>query len=317
MINQRNQKLHFVCEEFGIQPAQLQRLNGYSNENYEIIDTFGNKYILRKTRKNRSHTSILAEAHVLHGMTSQKEIFTPRLIHYAFDPETQSYFHLFEKSPGEIPCFWWQQCTVSQLIQIFEKLATLHQAMFRIPPRLQGDKSCQRSVCDFKPLDPTPINLHVTEHLKQFYENGQIIENNLKTRFSWERARYQWIHGDVHLENVLFQSDRLTSIIDFELASWGSCEQDAILSAFRVSRKGNSDDPFQYDKKFFEIAIETYLRHNDSLCLDFFQDYETLWKSFFCFDQACLYLNHAVDDVWQLEPNSGFLPCFNYILNYD
>lgn len=307
----------FLRDKFSIEPISIALLRGYSNQNYSITDKKFRNYILRIARPNRTYESVVAEEHVLCTLKSHKSIYAPRLINSSQYPDGQRFVHLFEKIPGDIECLWWQQCSIKKLKQIFNALAILHHDMAIIPKFISNPTSHSLPISAPEILEETRIGVYVREHWTQFRTKAYRLQQDMIKSFPWKRAHYQWIHGDVHLENVLFQAGQLTGFLDFELVCWDACEKDVILSAFRVCKEGKEDNvPFQYDQDRFKMVLDTYLAGNHPLCMAFFTEYETLWKPYFCLDQTKVYLTNAFEGVWKLEKEIGFLPCFNEVLQY-
>ncbi len=252
----------FIQKQFHFEAATITPLRGYSNQNYCIKDTDCREYILRIARPNRSYASLLAEEHVLQQLKQNGVANIPVQVHQACDLLSIQYkgrrhfIHLFEKIPGEIEGFWWQPCSIPKVQQLFELLAVLHDEMAVAPP-LPGYKpakyACQLPAMHSAQLAKTDTGLYVMRNWALFSKMAYRIQQDMAHYFPWGQARYQWIHGDIQLENVLFESARLTAFLDFELVSWDACERDVILSAFRVCKEGKTDAPFHYDKARFPI----------------------------------------------------------------
>jgi Ser/Thr protein kinase RdoA (MazF antagonist) len=307
-----------LTRHFQIYPRHIVRINGHSNSNYQIIDRKGQHYILRYSRKNRSKNSVDQENLVLNYLKNSEITYFPHLVAWMVEPITGRFIHLFDMIPGDVICLWWQQCRYTHLTQIFTHLALLHQAMAKIP--LQS-KNIKQNHCVLKSAPPaiieeTTTGQYVVQNWAVFCKNASLLLSDIEMAFPWEKAHYQWIHGDVHLENILFDSDQLTAFLDFEFTAWDACEKDVIFSAFRLCKEGNTDQPFQYDEDRFQYAINCYQRKTCRLTADFFRDYQSLWKPYFCLNQSMLYIQNAFDGVWQLQKNTGFLPCFNEVLHY-
>jgi Ser/Thr protein kinase RdoA (MazF antagonist) len=344
-----------VFEHYGIEPDTITPLGGYSNLNYCITDLTNSQYVLRIARGNRSPGSAEAEQHVLRSLEKAGFGLAPRLLSPVDSPSplqvlfqgAERYVQLSHMIPGRIDCFWWQQCSIDKIEQIFKGLAGLHQAMAEIPALhgLPAAPAFQYELPEQAPalLEATTTGQYVLRTWQAFRQSAIRLQMDMADRYPWHQARYQWIHGDIQLENLLFDGGYLRAFLDFERVSWDACEKDVIFSAFRVCKEGNTDAPFHYDEARFAKAIETYLTVNVNLATNpnstttagsevnvsniyltassrsfasFFSGYEEFWKPFFCLDQAMVYLENAFDGSWQLAEGIGFLPCYNEVLNY-
>lgn len=306
-------------------PALIQRLGGYSNRNYVITRNNGTKYTARIARINRSGESVAAEEHILQALLRQEAVRVPGLafpfpLHSRLTCQDGThYLHFFHHLKGKISCLWWQQCSPQQLQQIFRHLAILHQAMEEIPALASSEAQLFHYPLPANApehLSATGTGKYVIDQWPAFKAAAAKLQQDIAAAFPWEKARLQWIHGDIQLENILFDNNHLTAILDFELASWDAVEKDVILSAFRTCKEGNTDKPFHYDAGLLALALDTYLAHHPRVCTGFFHSYNELWKPFFCLDQTMVYLRNAFDGIWQLDEGIGFLPCFNEVLLY-
>lgn len=317
-----------VFGHYAIRPVSITPMGGYSNLNYRLTDTAGHAYVLRVSRVNRHADSANAEWHVLRSLEREGYELAPHLI----SPESEfpqplrvefqganRFVQLSHLIPGSIDCFWWQQCSIDKIEQIFRGLTTLHRAMRTIPALQELPAPAFQYVLPEqapKLLAATATGQYVLDNWAAFRQSAIRLQIDMADRYPWQDARYQWIHGDVQLENLLFEGGYLTGFLDFERICWDACEKDVIFSAFRVCKEGNTDAPFVYDRARLARAIEAYGEVETGLCSFFFSGYEELWKPFFCLDQAMVYLENAFDGTWQLAEGIGFLPCFNEVLHY-
>jgi Ser/Thr protein kinase RdoA (MazF antagonist) len=308
----------FLIKNYRLYPVSITPLGGYSNQNFHVTDEQEQQYVLRISRANRSVESLQAEKHILYSLEQAGFTLAPRL-YSSPDDNIQlnaRFTTLFRWRPGSIPCLWWQQCSIDQLEQIFAHLAALHQAMEGIP-----GLSASLSIPTLPPhppehLEATMTGQYVIRTWPLFYDSALRLQTDIIQQFPWHAAGWQWTHGDIQLENTLFEEQRFSAFLDFEQVSWGAREKDAIFSAFRVCKEGASDEPFQYDEYRLSRAIDTYRQSHPTLCASFFTEYDTYWKPYFCLDQAMLYITNAFDGIWQLREGIGFLPCYNEVLNY-
>lgn len=309
-----------------VDPVDIRPLNqGHSNKNFLIRDSSSNEYVLRIARKNRTEESVLAEELLLEHLKENSFHQAPVLLSRCPYPlkmnRGERFVHLFHKLPGSIPCCWWQPCSRQQLKQLFAKLAALHKAMKGLPPFHGPKLTAERYHLPATPppiLHATATGRYVAMQWQKFCQKATQLQQDVLEYFPWDKVCLQWVHGDIQLENVLFDSrDRLSAILDFEWIHWDACEKDLIFSAFRVCKEGKQDNSFHYDPFRFKLALDEYLKNENSLYQTFFSAFDELWKPYFCFDQSMIYLRNAFDGVWTLKKNIGFLPCFDAVLNYN
>jgi Ser/Thr protein kinase RdoA (MazF antagonist) len=316
-----------ICTSYGIRPISITPLGGYSNLNYALTTESGIQYVLRIARSNRSPVSLMAERHVLLSLEKAGYNLAPRIISPIESPMQDvaiaipgfpRSIQLSQMIPGTIDCLWWQQCSFDKVEQIFSALSHLHQLMAQIPLLQQRQAPYQYELPEQPPviLQATATGQYVLDNWQKFRQAATRLQMDIAVNYPWEKARYQWIHGDIQLENLLFHQDQLTGFLDFERVSYDACEKDLIFSAFRVCKEGNTDAAFTYDSMRFAASIKAYRISDSGLCPFFFNNYEKYWKPFFCLDQAMVYLENAFDGTWQLAEGIGFLPCFNEVLDY-
>ncbi|WP_165798324.1 aminoglycoside phosphotransferase family protein [Chitinophaga costaii] len=310
-----------MIKHFGIHPRRLSPLGGYSNQN-TLVETDTGEYVARLSRHNRHLDSVRVEEHVLQSLEDGGYTKAPRLVQRFSTPLQMGhrFLHLFYKIPGQIPCRWWQHCSETKLEQVFSGLAELHRALSRILSIHDAGKGMYQwyrmPAAPPAALESTATGRYVIAQWEHFCESANKLQEAAARLFPWDKGHYQWIHGDVQLENVLFDQDQLTAFLDFEMVRWDACEKDVIFSAFRVCKEGPEDGLFRYDASRLQKAIAAYRNTGTHLHDGFFDRYDAFWKPFFCMDQALVYLHNAFDQVWVLEDNIGFMPCFNEVLHY-
>ncbi len=326
-----------ILTAYGFLPIEITPLGGYTNRNFLLTDKDDNRFVLRIPRSRRSSTSQESERHVLAGLEADGYSLVPRI--YPPSNPQPDHWQLSYWLPGVIEGLWWQQCSPGKVAQIFTELARLHDRMDCIPalnnpaakkqaipadtqtPSITAiaDATERAPILPTAPspaLQSTPVGRYVADSWPVFLRQVQRIEADMEQEFQLSKAAKQWIHGDIQLENLLFENERFSGFLDFERVRWDARIKDIIFSAFRVCREGATDEPFRYDPQRFALAIGSYRKAAPDLPAPFFRDYDSRWKSIFCLDQAMVYLENAFDGTWQLVEGIGFLPCYNEVLNY-
>lgn len=315
----------FIYEKFNLKSASITPLGGYSNMNYSITDLNNNHYVLRVSSINRSSESLTCERHVLRSLEQKHLSIVPKLINKSSDSLFINYFGikhsvcLFEKIPGKIDCLWWEECSDEKISKIFSSLAKLHLQMSDISPLKSApvnSSSCGLPLQIYSISATKEVKDYLLKNWKIFCKSAEILKKDIDRYFPWKEANYQWIHGDIQMENIIFKEDEVAAFIDFESVKWDGCEKDAIFSAFRVCRKGKSDESFEYNANHLKISLNQYLKENPYVNRSFFSMYDSLWKFYYCLDQAILYLKNALEGVWTLSKGIGFLPCFKEVILY-
>ena len=306
---------HLLCHQWGIDPLRISPLGGYSNASYHVKEKGETDSVLRISRRNRTKNSVLIEEHILSHLPLP---LTPKLLNSSYVQEEAhtSFAHRFSFLKGKREYFWWELCSATQIERLFDTLFELYTSMALIPPLpIVSEK---QALPEIPPaiLQKTKVGTYVQKHWKTFYSKALHIASTIEKAFPWDKAHFQWVHGDINLENVLFEGDSISGLCDFEGAGWDALEKEIIFSAFRLCKKGTFDEVFSYDERLLQKAIDTYLQNNPKVSLAFFTHYESLWKPFFCLKEASLYLHHAFDGIWELKEHTGFLPCFQEVLTY-
>lgn len=314
---------------YNISISDLERLGGYSNFSFKVRDNKGELYVAKIAPHHKDALHLSKEEYVLSWLQHLNYYKSPRIVKTQENhnsiviEEGESIFklQLYHFLPGEPKCAWFEKCSKEDIITIFSELANLHCYMAQIPlsRAIIGDFKINEIPTEFsKVIEKQPISHYLLKHKNKFFTQTKKIINESKAYLFLEVGR-QLIHGDIHLENILFFGNSLTGFLDFECTHYAPLELDIIFSALRVSKFGKSDDRLQYDNEGISAGLNAYAIFNEkfSYLLDKYQKHEQLWKALFCLDQSLLYLNQASKGIWTLEEGIGFLPCFNGVLEYE
>lgn len=317
-----------ILNSYRINIEDFNKQGGYSNFTFKGKATDGTFYIVRISHPNKSELQIRRESYVLNCLKPTGSKLCPELLettcHQNFSifssGEKELILQVFKYIKGDVRYVWFECCEDWELELIFDQLALLHHEMAGIPLEHQ-ESNIQKK--DFAQLfeqcfENETIRNYLVRHQQNFINRAE------KLWFEYEKifqssAHKQFVHGDVHLENLLFTAQNMVAFIDFENAHYDALETDVIFAAFRVCKVGKADDRLYYDLGAIKKALKAYVRRNPKLCeieAEFARN-EKLWKALFCLDQSMLYMDQSARGVWQLTEGIGFLSCFNEVLAYE
>ena len=148
----------------------------------------------------------------------------PRTIDYG-EIDSRQYL-LTEKMPGKkLSCDWLFFSEIQKenfIIQIVEQLKILHSIRFdkyspQRPHEFDNFKDAiafiTTSINGFDSVDTKKLDKQTGENfkfIKQYYQNNLDILDEVETAV--------FVHNDLHFENILYQGDEITALIDFDFA---------------------------------------------------------------------------------------------------
>lgn len=304
-------------------------LGGHSNLTFKIIDTENATCILRLSKPAKNSKDLEREEYILNSLEDLGYTKAPQIVktienkgHLILNLKDQSYsLQIFNFIPGEVKYKWHDKSEEEDLKPIFNELAILHTKLQQIPNSTAfPEQKFEYNLNLFSEsiLVKQPTGTYLLKHHSIFVHNAKKIMNEIEILLI-KYPQNQYIHGDIHLENIIFNCNNVTAILDFEYACYGNIVVDIIFSAFRICKYGLQDDHLYYDVEGIKIGLTTYSLANKkySFILQQFMENEKLWKAFFALDQAFLYINKAASGIWQLQEKIGFLPCFNEVIKYE
>ena len=318
-----------IYSNYNIAIHDIIKLGGYSNQTFKIKTRDGKSYVARLSHPHKSQSQILKEIYVLNSLHNINCKLAPKPLATTLQEDysiirwggKESVLQIFYYIEGEVRHKWFESCNKDELIQIFRNLAELHLQMAQLKPpssernsMLHWDQSIQfeRISCNESLRKLLVVQKGI------FFDKAEKLTAIAEGIFSKSQNK-QFIHGDIHLENLLFLDNNAVAFIDFENVQYAALEVDIIFSAFRICKIGKADDKLIYDPEAIKAALNAYFSINENMAwigTEFVKN-EKLWKALFCLDQAILYLSQAARGVWELEEGIGFLPCFNEVLAYE
>lgn len=318
-----------IYSNYNIAIHDIVKLGGYSNQTFKIKAKDGKSYVARVSHPHKSQVQISKEIHVLSGLHDINCKLAPKPLATVLKKDysiitwggKESVLQIFYYIEGQVRHKWFESCNKDELIQIFKYLAELHLQMAQLKPPFSEGNSILLWDQSIR-LEQISCNESLRKLLVVqkgvFFDKAEKLTAIAEGIFSKSQNK-QFIHGDIHLENLLFLDDNSIAFIDFENVQYTALEVDIIFSAFRICKIGKADDKLRYDPEAIKVALKAYSSINEkfSWIETEFAKNEKLWKALFCLDQAILYLSQAARGVWELEEGIGFLPCFNEVLAYE
>lgn len=314
--------------EYQIFAEDIIKLGGYSNRTFHVKETSGTQFIARvanplKTDWQLNNESyLLTQLHKKEYHTCPKVIDTINGISFTYFPFNAKKFPLqvFKYITGSVNYRWEERCSKADIHTIFTQLAYLHEKMRQIPiePYEKETTTITINILLDSAIKNQSIGQYLADKQQIFLKKASRL-TQLQDEIIANSENLQWIHGDIHLENLLFLPDNTVAFIDFENVQITALELDIIFSAFRIAKIGKADEKLIYKKVDLHTALASYASQNSTfqLLADQFDTKEQLWKALFCLDQALLYLTQAYKGVWELKEGIGFLACFNEVLAYE
>ncbi|WMJ74392.1 phosphotransferase [Cytophagaceae bacterium ABcell3] len=312
---------------YGIHVKEIFKLGGNSNINYKVVDVQGDSFVARLSKYKSADTAL--EEHVLNSLTKTGYRLSPVIVktlshHTNTTIRTcgKTYvLHVFTYIQGEVLCKWFEKCSGSEIQMIFKQLACLHKELTRVPYLHPDFHYMHPEIFSLGLNNVTAsasVKTYVTKHAHVFMKKAKMLNALIGNIYLHSRHK-QYIHGDIHLENILFQNGDLVAFLDFEKVQYAPLELEVVFSAFRTCKYSRFDDKLQYDTEAILLGLNEYTVNNKSLkfIVEDFEKNEGLWKVLFCLDQSFLYLEKAIKGIWTLEEGIGFLPCFNEVLQYE
>lgn len=315
-------------EDYHISVQVIIQLGGYSNRTFQVKDNNGKEFIARVATPHKTEVQLNNEVHVLTELYKKGYDACPKVVD-TINTTKFSYLNFKTKKcplqvfgfiPGTVKYSWEERCSKADLQSIFTYLPDLHKNMAQIPDKnlKSASEPVPVELLLSTAIEKQPIGAYLAEKDQLFLKKTALLLE-IQHAIASNSEHIQWIHGDVHLENLLFLPDNKIAVIDFENAQIAPLELDIVFSAFRIAKIGKDDKQLHYHKEDIHTALEAYAVQNKTFTflVEQLDEKEHVWKALFCLDQALLYLGQAFKGVWELEEGIGFLACFNEVLAYE
>jgi len=322
-----NEIQFLISKHYGLHCNDYQRIFfGHTNIIFLCVCSEGN-YVFRITNISRRIKDFSVEEKIINALNS---INMPQSTHQIV-PTTKKCnrvviqcpelcaLHLFSFIDGQIK-YLWQEVPDSNDLQLIAKAYKILNSNLATIPVNENDRELfadlEKSVLLLENSDwieKQAISEYLNSTIESFIEKGRDLLAYAKLFLPLYNQQY--VHNDIQNENMLWCKDTI-QFIDFELSTIGYEEIDVIFSAFRICKKGKSDNLLEVDRQSFYTFIGTYYGTTAILQLNTEIGY-AFWKSFFALQQSLLYIENALCGLWTLDYNIGFLPCYNSVLTYN
>lgn len=258
--------------------------DGFDNDIFVLIADDNTKYIYRKSLRNKSNEDIMFEKN-FSDYLFQKNIPVRRVLY----PGAES---LLEFCYG----------TSFDVEQISEKMAFNAGAMLA---RFHNAAKC----FDIPPLPNRKLEsellraINLKDKLQNKYTNGtdfiSIVEHLLQSEFL-KTSGICIIHNDFRVQNVLFQGEDISAILDFD---W-SCVGNPLKDLGHALVEWSFPDGGKFNQKIFKSFLKGYIGTNTSVDIDALK----YWIEFSCISDTATYLCDTINDM----PSGGKILSWMY-----
>jgi Ser/Thr protein kinase RdoA (MazF antagonist) len=293
-----------ALRQFGIEGAELVRFErGHTNATY-LVRAASGQFALRRSWRAKSREQLVREERALAALSARP---VPRIIPTTDGRpsvvEDDHALHLFTLCAGEPGPAWLPLDPAGQarIVAAMTELATIHRLLSSVPAaeverwhwiaeRLERVRSRESRML---PSGTARVLDRITTLLA--------IPLGLD-------AKAQWLHGDYHLGNLLWEEDRVTGVVDFDEVGCGAALGEVAMALFALARQDAGEARFAYDGASWRAGLRAYVEasgvgHGLEPC----EELELL----FCGYQVLIHLEAAQRELWALTDGIGFWPCFN------
>ena len=258
--------------------------DGFDNVLFVLMTHDNSKYIYRQSLRDKPHEDIMFEKNFSDYLL-QKNIPVRRVLYAGSEA-------LLDFCEG----------TSLDVQQISEKMA------FNGGALLAKFHSVAKTF-DVLPLPTRKLEtellrvISIQDQLRTKYTNGvvfvSIVEDLLQSKFL-KTSDTCIIHNDFRVQNVLFQNENISAILDFD---W-SCKGTPLKDLGHALVEWSFPDGGKFNQKIFKSFFQGYTSNNPDI------DYEDLkyWIAFSCISDTATYLCDTLDDM----PSGGEILSWMY-----
>ncbi len=307
--------------EYGLRVSEISPIErGYTNQSF-LVCAGGETFVLRCSWHGKSLQQADREERGLarlarHSMDFGVPVVVPRAsgeLHLRVDGHT---LHLFTHVRGEVLYSWKERCSEAHLVALMRTLQQLHVALspLELGSALGPLAYYEQQLTELEALEFTDT-ISATASIRTMLER-ELSEFLLRSREVIARAKkcghfsesLQWCHGDFQLENILFLSEQVVGIVDFDTIRALPLSMDTAFSLFNLTRDGQWDEGFRWDRERWRRGAALYAGQRKNALVDL------EWNELFCLNQALLHLGAGQRSIWRLDHGIGFVGAFRGVL---
>lgn len=150
---------------------------------------------------------------------------------------------------------------------------------------------------------------------QQFAWLTRYMEASLAQASSWIDGPSQWLHGDYHAGNLLFDGQTLKGVIDFDDVGQGSQWLEAAFALFALSRDVTGEERFVFDARLWNAGLAAYAANCAQDTPAWMHAESAALMRLFCIDQVLIHLEAAQRGLWTPGAGMGFLACWRELLS--
>lgn len=247
--------------------------DGFDNDIFVLITDDNTKYIYRKSLRNKSNEDILFEQNFSDYLL-QKNIPVRRVLY----PGAES---LLEFCDGT-------SCSVEQISEKMAFNAGMMLARFH-----DASKGFAGPPLPTRKLELELLRaINLKDKLQNKYTNGtdfiSIVERLLQSEFL-KTSGICIIHNDFRVQNVLFQDEDISAILDFD---W-SCVGNPLKDLGHALVEWSFPDGGNFNQKIFKSFFQGYIASKPNI------DFNALkyWIEFGCISDTATYLCDTINDM--------------------
>jgi Ser/Thr protein kinase RdoA (MazF antagonist) len=303
-------------QRWGLSDASFERATrGHTNQTF-FVRAGDRAFALRRSWPNKPNDGIAREETLLSALaTHARALPVPRLVptldgapHAIEDaPDGARCLHLFERLPGT-PRDSLDDATGSELRAAAVALEALHAALARLPDGDGADpiEWLRDRWSRVEARGATGLPSTIAAELPRL---AAILPSLFEAVTALAGAgASQWLHGDYHVGNLLFERGELSGIVDFDDTGRGAPAIERALALFALSRDVTAEDRFRYNSACFDVALAAF-----PAAAPMVAD-RPLAERLFCADQVLIHLEACQRGLWSLGPGIGFQPCWASLL---
>ncbi len=303
-----------LAEHFGIEEATIvgRATRGHTNESYALATPRG-ALVLRRAWAGKPLDRVACEERVLSWLARKPPDATiPRVVptiegtvHAIVGDRV---VHLFARCDGDPGPHYLpgRPDAGSRVRAAADTLARLHRALAAIPTdapsawqwlaerrtRISGLRGSSASL-------PGAVGAGLDRVLDRI---DQLVAT---TTIDGPR---QWLHGDYHLGNLLWQDTTVTGVVDFDDTGMGARAGELAMALYALSRRDAGEGRFEVDRTLWRAGLAAYAEVAGT---DHGLAPDDRLELVFCAYQVMIHLEAALRGLWDLEPGIGFWPCWH------